>query len=135
MRRFTLTAGLLGFLAVALGAFGAHALKQSLQNSGFLEAWQTAVHYHLVHAGLLLALSLFAVEHSKALLFAARAWTTGILLFSGSLYVMALTGIKALGMITPLGGLCLLAGWAAISVWGLGQRALPSQPKHPQMNT
>jgi uncharacterized membrane protein YgdD (TMEM256/DUF423 family) len=96
------------FLAVALGAFGAHALKASLQASGMLEAWNKAVLYHLVHAVALLALALQGAGNRTACLFLAA----GILLFSGSLYTMALSNVRWLGAITPLGGLCFLAGWA-----------------------
>lgn len=96
------------FVAVALGAFGAHALKASLQASGMLDAWNKAVLYHLVHAVALLALALFGSGNRAAYLFLAA----GILLFSGSLYTMALTNVRWLGAITPLGGLCFLAGWA-----------------------
>jgi uncharacterized membrane protein YgdD (TMEM256/DUF423 family) len=96
------------FVAVALGAFGAHALKASLQASGMLDAWNKAVLYHLVHAVALLALALYGTGNRAAYLFLVA----GILLFSGSLYAMALSNVRWLGAITPLGGLCFLAGWA-----------------------
>jgi uncharacterized membrane protein YgdD (TMEM256/DUF423 family) len=96
------------FLAVALGAFGAHALKTTLQASGMLDAWNKAVLYHLVHAVALVALALYGGGNRTAYLLLAA----GILLFSGSLYTMALTNARWLGAITPLGGLCFLAGWA-----------------------
>ena len=96
------------FLAVALGAFGAHALKATLQTSGMLDAWNKAVLYHLVHAVALVALALYGAGN-RATYFLLAA---GILLFSGSLYTMALTNVRWLGAITPLGGLCFLAGWA-----------------------
>jgi uncharacterized membrane protein YgdD (TMEM256/DUF423 family) len=96
------------FVAVALGAFGAHALKATLQNSGMLDAWNKAVLYHLVHAVALLALALYGAGNRGAYLLLAA----GILFFSGSLYTMALTNVRWLGAITPLGGLCFLAGWA-----------------------
>ena len=101
-------AAALCFVAVALGAFGAHALKTTLQNSGMLDAWNKAVLYHFLHAIALMALALQGAGNRMAcfLLFA------GILLFSGSLYAMALTNTRWLGAITPLGGLCFLAGWA-----------------------
>jgi uncharacterized membrane protein YgdD (TMEM256/DUF423 family) len=96
------------FLAVALGAFGAHALKGALQFSGMLEVWNKAVLYHFLHGVALLALALHGTgNRATYFLFVA-----GILLFSGSLYAMALTNIHWLGAITPLGGLCFLAGWA-----------------------
>ena len=101
-------AGAFCFVAVALGAFGAHALKASLESSGMLDAWNKAVLYHFLHAIALAALALHGAGN-RAVYFLLAA---GILLFSGSLYAMALTNIRWLGAITPLGGLCFLAGWA-----------------------
>jgi uncharacterized membrane protein YgdD (TMEM256/DUF423 family) len=102
------TAAALCFLAVALGAFGAHSLKSTLESHGMLDVWTKAVLYHFVHAIALFALALYGTANRGAwwLLF------TGIFLFSGSLYVMAVTDIRSLGAITPFGGLCFLAGWA-----------------------
>ncbi|MEY2585979.1 MAG: hypothetical protein QOD80_2005 [Verrucomicrobiota bacterium] len=101
-------AAALCFLAVALGAFGAHALKAALESSGMLDVWNKAVLYHFLHAIALLALALYGAGN-RATYFLLLA---GILLFSGSLYAMALTNVRWLGAITPLGGLCFLAGWA-----------------------
>ena len=100
-------AALLCFLAVALGAFGAHALKSTLEARGMLDVWNKAVLYHFIHAIALLVLALFGTINRSAwwLLFA------GILVFSGSLYLMALTNLRWLGAVTPVGGLCFLAGW------------------------
>ena len=96
------------FGAVALGAFGAHALKPALDRNGLTEVWHTAAFYHFVHAIALFALGLFAgARRGPAWLFIA-----GIFVFSGSLYLMALTDMRWLGAITPIGGLCFLAGWA-----------------------
>jgi uncharacterized membrane protein YgdD (TMEM256/DUF423 family) len=96
------------FLAVALGAFGAHALKAKLERYGMTDVWNKAVLYHFIHAIALFALGLFGgVNRGAAWLFVA-----GILFFSGSLYLMALTNVRWLGAITPIGGLCFLAGWA-----------------------
>lgn len=101
------TAAALCFLAVGLGAFGAHALKGTLQANATTEVWKTAVLYHFVHAIALLVLAtLPALNRAAAGLFVA-----GIVIFSGSLYLLALTNVKWLGAITPLGGLCFLAGW------------------------
>ena len=101
-------AALLCFLAVALGAFGAHGLKQILEAYRMLDVWNKAVFYHFIHAIALLVLALYGTANRSAwwLLFA------GIVIFSGSLYVMALTNARWLGAITPVGGLCFLAGWA-----------------------
>jgi uncharacterized membrane protein YgdD (TMEM256/DUF423 family) len=98
----------LSFLAVALGAFGAHALKATLQSSGMMDAWNKAVLYHLIHAIALVALALYGAGNRASYFLLAA----GILLFSGSLYAMALSNVRWLGAITPLGGLCFLAGWA-----------------------
>lgn len=120
---FTL-AGLYGALAVALGAFGAHGLRSKLapleDGAKRLEWWQTAAHYHLVHA-LAIGLSAWAVTRfaGAAAPVAGFAFAVGILLFSGSLYVMTVTGIRTLGAITPLGGLFLIAGWVALAVAAL----------------
>jgi uncharacterized membrane protein YgdD (TMEM256/DUF423 family) len=103
-------AAVLCFLAVALGAFGAHALKSSLEARGMLDVWNKAVLYHFIHAIALLVLALFGTINRSAwwLLFA------GIFVFSGSLYLMALIPQARdwLGLVTPVGGLCFLAGWA-----------------------
>lgn len=106
-----------GLLAVLLGAFGAHGLKKHLatavDGAQRLEWWQTAAHYHLTHA-LALGLAAFLASRIDGALpaWAGYSFTAGILLFSGSLYVMTLTGVRALGAVTPLGGLLLCAGWA-----------------------
>ena len=109
---FIRLAAALCFLAVALGAFGAHALKGTLENHGMTDVWNKAVLYHFLHAIALFVLALVTVGYRGAwwLFFA------GILLFSGSLYLMALTNAKWLGAITPLGGLCFLAGWLWIAL-------------------
>jgi uncharacterized membrane protein YgdD (TMEM256/DUF423 family) len=101
-------AAALCFLAVALGAFGAHSLKSMLETHGMLDVWNKAVLYHFIHAIALFVLALYGSANRGAwwLLFA------GIFLFSGSLYLMTLTNIRWLGAVTPLGGFCFLAGWA-----------------------
>lgn len=122
-RIFVILSAVLGFSAVALGAFGAHGLRARLEGlpDGVkrLEWWNTAAHYHLTHA---LALGLVAwLAHrgaSVAPQLAGWAFVGGIALFSGSLYVMTLTGQSKLGVITPFGGLLLLVGWAAVAVAG-----------------
>jgi uncharacterized membrane protein YgdD (TMEM256/DUF423 family) len=101
-------AAILCFLAVGLGAFGAHALKATLQESGMLDVWNKAVLYHFLHAVALVALALHGAGNRAAYFLIAA----GILFFSGSLYAMVLTNVRWLGAITPIGGLCFLAGWA-----------------------
>lgn len=108
----------LAFAAVALGAFGAHALKARL-GPDMAQVWQTAVQYHGWHALALLAAGLMLVQRPDATAVALAAWlfVAGVVLFSGSLYLLALTGVRALGAVTPLGGAAFLAGWAALA-WG-----------------
>lgn len=113
-RRFVIAAGLLGFTGVALGAFGAHALKEVLTANSTASVWQTAVLYHLVHAVALLALAGWTVGWPKAR-WIGRCWIAGIILFSGSLYWLALGGPKFLGPVTPLGGLAFLLGWLLLA--------------------
>jgi uncharacterized membrane protein YgdD (TMEM256/DUF423 family) len=118
-RWFLALSALNGFLAVALGAFGAHGLARRLatlaDGAQRLDWWRTAANYHLAHA---LALGIVAVLAQRsaalALSVAGVSFVVGMALFSGSLYAMVLTGVRGLGAVTPLGGLALLVGWAAI---------------------
>ena len=117
--RLALTMGaLLAMVSVALGAFGAHAHKGRLE-ADMAAVWQTAVQYHGWHALALLAAGLLLLHRPDAGAVAIAAWlfAAGIVLFSGSLYMLALTGTRGLGAVTPLGGLAFLAGWAAFA-WG-----------------
>jgi uncharacterized membrane protein YgdD (TMEM256/DUF423 family) len=110
--------GLNGAVAVALGAFGAHALKPRLIEAGMLSAWETAVLYQLVHAVAclgLLAWSATSPSRARTLRLPIVFWLLGSLLFSGSLYVLALGGPRLFGPITPLGGLLFIAGWALVA--------------------
>jgi uncharacterized membrane protein YgdD (TMEM256/DUF423 family) len=108
-------AAALMFAAVALGAFGAHALKARLAPD-MQAIWQTAVQYHAWHALGLLAVGLVALVRPEAsVALAGGLFVAGILLFSGSLYAMALTGARGLGVITPFGGVAFLAGWLAFA--------------------
>lgn len=126
--RWPLVAGaLFGLLSVMAGAFGAHALK-NLVSPRSLEIFQTGASYQMYHA---LALILVALASSlplsrRLLNWAARCFFTGILLFSGSLYCLALTDVHWLGAITPLGGLGFMAGWVCLIVAGL-RGPVPSQ--------
>lgn len=109
-------AGLFGFLGVAFGAFGAHALKARL-SVDMLAVYRTAVEYQFWHALALLAVGLLALSRPGPLANAAGwCFALGILIFSGSLYALALSGVRVLGAITPIGGLLFLAGWLLLSV-------------------
>ncbi len=100
------------FLAVALGAFGAHALETRLADSGHTETWKTAVHYHMIHALALFVMALMP----QAPCWPARCFIGGILCFSGSLYALSLGAPRAVfGPITPLGGLAFLFGWSLLA--------------------
>jgi uncharacterized membrane protein YgdD (TMEM256/DUF423 family) len=115
-RRFALIGAILGFVGVLLGAFGAHALKGRLGPEA-LAAWHTAQQYQLLHALALLvvALILRLGLAGRGAVVAAWCFLLGICLFSGSLYLLALTGIRGFGLVTPFGGLSLLAGWAVLA--------------------
>ncbi|MEN9840483.1 MAG: hypothetical protein RL376_283 [Verrucomicrobiota bacterium] len=114
-----------GFIAVSLGAFGAHALKPVLLRLGTLETWQTGGHYHLAHsvAGLVLvAWAQAQPAYAARLARVAVLWLAGCLLFSGSLYGLALGGPRWLGPVTPLGGVAFLAGWGLLAWDGFRAR-------------
>jgi uncharacterized membrane protein YgdD (TMEM256/DUF423 family) len=129
-RRLLLACAANGFLAVALGAFGAHGLKSSLAElpdvAMRLGWWDTASHYHLVHA---LALGILALANARVsevwIQRASVSMQIGIVLFSGSLYTMTLTGVTGLGAVTPFGGFGLLLGWALLGVGAY--RAAPAR--------
>jgi uncharacterized membrane protein YgdD (TMEM256/DUF423 family) len=115
-RIFVLFGSINAFLAVALGAFGAHALRDRLAPE-LLAVWQTGVTYHLTHALGLLLVGVLAHQHAESVYIRWAGWLllVGIVLFSGSLYLLAFTGVRSFGMITPLGGVTLLGGWAALA--------------------
>ncbi len=110
---FLAAGGLAALVAVALGAFGAHALKGRLSPE-LLTVWHTAVEYHLFHALGLLAVGLVAAQLAESTLLKWSGWLmlAGIVLFSGSLYALALTGLRWLGAVTPAGGTAFIAAWA-----------------------
>jgi uncharacterized membrane protein YgdD (TMEM256/DUF423 family) len=113
------TSAAFGFLGVATGAFGAHALRERLP-ADLMAIFQTAVLYHLIHA-LAVGLAGLAVPRFPGALAQTAGWlfAAGIVVFSGSLYALALSGVRVLGAITPIGGLCFLAGWALLAVAAL----------------
>jgi uncharacterized membrane protein YgdD (TMEM256/DUF423 family) len=113
---FMFIGSLFGFFCVVLGAFAAHGLKQNFSNYQ-IDIWQTAVFYQFIHALALVFVGLYQANKStKALSIAGYSFVVGIFLFSGSLYLLALTQIKAFGMITPLGGALFLVGWGALAL-------------------
>lgn len=115
----------MGALGILIGAFGAHSLPRILQGldaEAFAEreAWlETGVKYHMYHAVAMLAIGLAGYREGSSFSISGIAWTIGILLFSGSLYVMTLTGIRVLGAIVPLGGVSFVIGWAMVAVSAL----------------
>lgn len=117
MKMFVVLGSLSAFLGVALGAFGAHGLKTKVPPE-MLTVWQTGVQYHLVHAVGLLLIGILCQLMPGTSLLRNAGWLilAGTCLFSGSLYVMVLSDIRALGMITPLGGVAFLIGWILVAV-------------------
>ncbi len=122
--RVVAAASVLGLLGVAAGAFGAHALRDAVPATD-LAIWKTAAHYQQLHAAVLLGVAALGRDgFSKALRVASVAFVIGIVIFAGTLDAIVLGGPRILGAVTPLGGLCLMAGWAALVVHGvaLGRR-------------
>jgi uncharacterized membrane protein YgdD (TMEM256/DUF423 family) len=121
MHKFFLMAGaLLGGLSVAIGAFGAHALKKVLEQNKYTEVFETGVRYQFFHAIALCIIGILIIQMPhKYLTYAGYAFIIGTLIFSGTLYVLSLTGIRWLGAITPLGGTAFIIGWVLLflAVW------------------
>lgn len=116
-RTFILLAAVFGFLGVALGAFGVHALRPTLEASGRVDTYETAAQYQLYHALALLGAA-WAAERWPGRLTRASGWlfALGILLFSGSLYILAIGNVRFMGAVAPLGGTAFLAGWAFLGL-------------------
>lgn len=116
---FLVLAGINGFIAVSLGAFAAHGLKRML-GPDLLATFQTGVQYHMYHSLALLAVGILVLQFpaQTGLRIAGFLFLAGIVIFSGSLYVLALSGIRWLGAITPIGGVAFLAGWALLA-WSM----------------
>ena len=121
---YLLSGAIGGFVAVSLGAFGAHGLKSQLSERLF-DVWITGTEYQFYHslALILVALLSFHFPHSRSLRWSGNLFLAGILLFSGSLYLLAITGIGKLGMITPLGGVAFLGGWSILAVFAIRNRS------------
>jgi len=115
LRQIIIAGAVNAFLAVALGAFAAHGLKNSLGEYE-LSIWQTAVNYQMYHALGLILIGLLANSLSINLNKPGWIMLAGIVLFSGSLYILSLSGIKTLGMVTPFGGLCFLIAWLWLAI-------------------
>lgn len=129
MKTLLVIASIYGFSGVILGAFGAHALKEKL-DAAHLQTFETGVRYQLIHAAVLLVLALLAGRPDSGLIkWSGFVMAVGVLLFSGSIYLLAtrdVTGLshaRWLGPITPLGGLCLISGWLLLLIWALRLRA------------
>lgn len=120
MKIFIVIGAINAFLAVALGAFGAHGLADKLEPK-YLDIWKTGVTYQMFHALGILAVAMLLGRVPGSSLFSWTGWLMliGIILFSGSLYVLSLTKINILGAITPLGGLCFLAAWVLMVIGAL----------------
>ncbi len=120
-RLFFIAGSLLGFLGVAAGAFGGHLLKARLSPE-MLSIYEVGVRYHLMHALALLACSWAIVQYPHHLArLAGWLFLAGTVIFSGSLYALALSGVKVLGAVTPVGGLLLLAGWLCLALGALAR--------------
>lgn len=117
MQTLVVLGSIMMFLAVALGAFGAHALKRKL-SADMIKIYETGVQYHIAHGLGLILLGLIADRLEQFSLIMAAGWLlfAGILLFSGSLYALSITGVRKLGAITPLGGVAFLAGWVMVII-------------------
>ncbi|ANE48475.1 membrane protein [Paenibacillus swuensis] len=116
--KFILWGAVSAFLAVAIGAFGAHGLEPVLEEHGTKATFETGVQYHIAHALALLFLASLSDKFtgSKRWTWAGTMFLTGMILFSGSLYILSVTGIKVLGAITPLGGVAFLTGWTLVAM-------------------
>ncbi|RAW19584.1 DUF423 domain-containing protein [Paenibacillus taichungensis] len=123
-RKWMMLGAVLTMLSVAIGAFGAHMLKEKI-GADAIAVYETGVQYHMIHAIGLLIIGLTAGQlgPSTKLKWAARLLFIGIIIFSGSLYVLSISGIKILGAITPIGGVAFIVGWLllALDVWQRGK--------------
>ena len=114
---FILVAAVLGAFGVGLGAFGAHALQDTLMRNQRLDTYQTAVLYHFIHTIALLLIGILLDKYfNNYLIWAGICMICGVVIFSGSLYVLSITNYAKLGMITPFGGLFFIAGWILLLI-------------------
>ncbi|WP_341302752.1 DUF423 domain-containing protein [Lysinibacillus sp. FSL H8-0500] len=123
MEIFLALGAILACLGVVLGAFGAHALKDKFASPRYVAIWETAVQYQMYHALGIIALGILSNEalvgSSSLLSWAGYLMLTGIVFFSGSLYVLAVTGVKKLGAITPIGGMLFIVAWVLVIIAAL----------------
>jgi uncharacterized membrane protein YgdD (TMEM256/DUF423 family) len=133
-KKIFVLAAILGLLAVALGAFGAHLLKKHLEAED-LAVYNTGIQYHFYHALAIICVGfLYKQYHHKTLIWSARFFLIGIILFSGSLYIMQFIkaagapSVKWLGAITPIGGMALMLGWGFIAMYFLFDKKRPQNP-------
>ena len=122
LRTFLMLAAFFGFTGVALGAFAAHGLKNRL-SAEYLAIFHTGVLYQLIHALALFGVAILAIQiQGRLVTYAGISFALGILLFSGSLYLLTLTGVSKLGIITPIGGVFFLIGWFILgwTAWRMG---------------
>jgi uncharacterized membrane protein YgdD (TMEM256/DUF423 family) len=121
-RTFVITAAILGLIGVALGAFGAHGLRDILAETGRADSFETASRYQMIHALALLAVAvLYQRQPSRMLRRAGSFFIAGIIVFCGALYILAIFNLEAMGALAPIGGLALIAGWACLA-WAAWQQ-------------
>lgn len=129
-RWILIASGLVGFTAIVAGTFGAHFIPFDTLDPDAPQWWETAAKMHLAHAPVLLGLALlYAHRPSRFITASAICFVVGVIVFTGSLYVMSLTGLRWLGAITPIGGVALLAGWALVVAVGLRRATTTPGPK------
>lgn len=124
MKKTIQTAAVLGMLAVAIGAFGAHGLDSILTRHGRLATFETAVKYHFYHTLAILFAGLLQVQlqENKYLKYSVRSFLAGVIIFSGSLYILSLTNTGWLGAVTPFGGLAFILGWIFLFLGAAGRK-------------
>ncbi|MCU0391273.1 MAG: DUF423 domain-containing protein [Thermoflexibacter sp.] len=123
LQRFVTIGAILAMFGVMIGAFGAHALKPILEANQRMETFETAVKYHFYHALALLFIGLLGhYQPVKLLQYAGYCLLVGVIIFSGSLYILCLTGINTWGAITPIGGVSMIAGWLLLAIASLKRK-------------
>lgn len=118
-RTYLIIGSILSMIGVGIGAFGAHLLEPII-GTALMQTFKTGVEYHFVHTLAILIVAVLAgvIGESSLLRWAGRLFTAGVIIFSGSLYVLSITGIKVLGAITPIGGVFFIAGWLMLAIAG-----------------